>query len=82
MRNPSKMVGGVELCLELNPIPTRDAWRVQANLVCTGTPQRLIRTVAEGLLWRYGPAVECHGGRDSGCGRPAYGISPLGRGRH
>ena len=79
------MVGGVKLCLEPNPIPTRDAWRVQANLVHTRTQRphkRMSRTVFECLLWRYGSAVECHRVRDSGCGRPGYGISPLGGGHH
>ena len=35
-RNPSKMVGGANLSLESNPIPTREAQRAQTNLVCTG----------------------------------------------
>ena len=34
-RSPSKMVGGVKSSLESNPIPARDAWRAQTNLVCT-----------------------------------------------
>ena len=52
----SKVVGGAKSCLESNPIPARDARRVQTNLVCTRT-QRLhrdwARTVFECLLWRY-----------------------------
>ena len=34
-RNPSKMVGGVKLHLESNPLPTRYAQRAQINLVHT-----------------------------------------------
>ena len=36
------------------------------------------RTVIECLLWRYRSAVDCCGGRGSGCMRPGYGISHLG----
>ena len=36
-RSPSKMVGGAKSCLELNPIPTRNAQRAQTNFVCTRT---------------------------------------------
>ena len=36
-RSPSKMVGGVKLHLESNPIPARDAQRTQIYLVCTRT---------------------------------------------
>ena len=36
-RSPSKMVGGVKLHLESNPIPARDAQRTQTYLVCTRT---------------------------------------------
>ena len=32
-RSPSKTVRGVNLCLESNPIPARDAQRAQTNLV-------------------------------------------------
>ena len=39
-RSPSKMVGGVKSHLESNPIPTRNTWRDQTNLVHTRT-QRL-----------------------------------------
>ena len=45
-RSLSKMVGGEKLCLESNPIPARDAQRVQTNLVCTRT-QRPHRDWAE-----------------------------------
>ena len=36
-RSPRKMEGGAKLHLESNPIPTRDTWRVQTNLVLTRT---------------------------------------------
>ena len=36
-RSPSKMLGVVKSPLESNPIPTRDTWRAQTNLVCTRT---------------------------------------------
>ena len=52
-RNPSKTVGGENLHLESNPIPTRDTQRAQTNLVCTRTqrPHRdWDRTVFEHLL--------------------------------
>ena len=39
-------------------------------------------TMFECLLWRYGSALDCCRGRDSGCRRPGYGISPLRGGRH
>ena len=46
-------------------------------------PQRLrLRIVFECLLWRYGSAVDCCGGRSSVCSRPGYGISCLGGGHH
>ena len=79
----SRMVGGVKLHLESNPIPTRDIQRAQTNLVCTRTqrPHRdWDRTVFECLLQRYGSALDCFRGRDSGCSKPWYVISPLGRG--
>ena len=84
-RSPSKMVGGAKPCLESNPIPTRDSWRAQTNLVCTRTqiPCRdWARTVCECLLRRYGSAMDCCRGRGSGCSRPVCGIRSLGRGRH
>ena len=59
-RSPRKMVGGANLHLESNPIPSRDAQRAQTNLVCTRTqgPHRdRDRTVFEHLLWGYGSAV-------------------------
>ena len=69
-KSPSKVVGGAKSCLESNPIPARDARRVQTNLVCTRT-QRLhrdwARTVFECLLQKYRSAVACHRGRASGC---------------
>ena len=34
-RSLIKMVGGAKSCLESNPIPARDAQRVQTYLVCT-----------------------------------------------
>ena len=78
-RSPRKMVGGVNLCLESNSIPSRDAQRAQTNLVHTRTqrPHKdWDRTVFESLLWRYRSAVDCCMGRDSGCSRPEYDISP------
>ena len=30
-RSPRKMVGGAKLCLETNPIFTRDTWRAQTK---------------------------------------------------
>ena len=62
-KSPSKMVGGVKSHLESNPIPTRDTWRDQTNLVHTRTqrPHRYwTRTVFECLLQRYGSTVACH----------------------
>ena len=38
-RSPSKMVGGLNSCLESNPIPTRDAQGAQTNLVHTRKPK-------------------------------------------
>ena len=84
-RSPSKTVGGVNLWLESNPIPARDAQRAQTNLVDPETqrPHRdWERTVFEHLLWRYGSAVDCCRGRGSGFSRLGYGISPLGGGCH
>ena len=84
-RSPRKMVGGVKLCLESNSLPTRDAQRIQTNLMCTRTqrPHRdWTRTVSECLLWRCISAVACHRGRGSGCSWPGYGISSLGGGSY
>ena len=84
-RCPSKMVGGANLHLESNSIPTSDTKRAQTNLVCTRThgPHRdWDRTVFEYLLCRYGSAVDCHRDRGSGCSRLGYGISPLEEGLH
>ena len=36
-KHPSKMVGGVKLCLESSPIPARDTRRAQTNFVRTRT---------------------------------------------
>ena len=84
-KHPSKMVGGVKLCLESSPIPARDTRRAQTNFVRTRTqrPHRdWDRTVFECLLRSYGPTVNCCRGRGSGCSRPGCGISPLGGGHH
>ena len=79
-RNPSKMVGGANSCLESNPIPARDAKKAQTNLVRTRT-QGLHRdwdkTVSEHLPWRYRSAVDCHRDRGSRCSRLGYGINLL-----
>ena len=34
-RSPNKMVGGMNSCLESNPIPTRDTWRAQKKKSCS-----------------------------------------------
>ena len=84
-RCPSKMVGGVKLCLESNPLFARDTRRAQTNLVCARTqrPRRdWARTEFECLLWNYRLAVDCCRGRGSGCHRPGYCISPLGGDHH
>ena len=84
-RSPSMMVGGVKLHLESNPIPTRDTWKAETNLVCTRTqkPHRnWDRTVFKCLLERYGSVVDCCRHRGSDCSRPGYGISPLREGHH
>ena len=47
-----------------------------------GTRRDWGRTVFECLLWWYGLAVDCCRGRDSGCSRLGYGLSPLGGGHH
>ena len=39
-RSPSKTVGGVKSHLESNPLPTRDAQRVQTKLVHTRTQEK------------------------------------------
>ena len=36
-RSPRNMVRGAKSLLEINPIPTRDTWRAQTNLVLTRT---------------------------------------------
>ena len=41
-RSPNKMLGGLKLCLESNPIPTRDAQRAQTKpYTYQENPQRL-----------------------------------------
>ena len=74
--SPSKTVGGTKSHLESNPIPTRDAQKVQTK-PCVHRdpeiPQRLSQTclwVFEYLPWRQGSAVACCMGRSSGCRRP------------
>ena len=82
-RSPSKTVGGAKTHLESNPIPARDTWRAQTNLVRTKTqrPHRdWIRAVFGCLLRRYGSAVACRRGRCSGCSSPGCGLSPAGGG--
>ena len=84
-RSPSKTVGGVKSHLESNPIPATDAQRAQTYLAHTRTqrPYRdWDRTVSGCLLRRYRSAVDCCGGRGSGCSRSGYDISPLGGGHH
>ena len=39
-KSPIKTVGGANLHLESNPIPTRDTQRAQTNLVLTRIPHR------------------------------------------
>ena len=80
------MVGGANSPLKSNPISTRDAQRVQTNLVNTRTersPQRqteLCLSISYGCMgcWRYGLLQA----RGPGCSRLGYGISPLGGGCH
>ena len=67
-RSPSKMVGGMKSSLESNPIPARDAWRAQTNLVCTRT-QRPHRDQARTVF------VSCGG---TGQQQPATGAGSLG----
>ena len=58
----------------------------RAETLCVPGPRDLhrdwARIVFECLLWNYGSAVACLGGRGSGCSRPGYGISLLGGGCH
>ena len=81
-RSPSKMVGGVKLHLESNPIPNGDARRAQTKpCMHQETPHRLSQTcfwVFACLLQRQASTVACHRGRGSGCSRPQCGISLLG----
>ena len=85
-KHPSKTTGGAKLYLELNTIPSRDAWRAQTKPCSRQTPettQRLSQTcfcVFECLLWRHGSAVACHRGRGSDCcrlGSRSMWLSPL-----
>ena len=90
-RSPNKMVRGAKLSLESNPIPTRDAQRVQTNLVRTRT-QRL----KQNCVWKKNKKKPCVWvsleevrvssgllwGQVSGGSRHGYGISPLGGGHH
>ena len=75
-RSPSKMVGGVKLHLESNPIPARDTWRDKPKPCAhqePETPQKPSQTclwVFECLLQRYGSAAACHRDRGSGWSRP------------
>ena len=84
-RCPSKMEGRAKLCLETNPIPSRDAQKNQTKLVCIRTQRThrdWLRAVVECLLWRHSSAVGCCRDRDSGYSRPAYDINFLGGGHH
>ena len=71
-RSPCKTLGGENLHLESNPIPTRDAQRVQTNLVCTRTRRK------EQWPIRHWPrlAQECLGVSSGGVGQwwPAAGL--------
>ena len=68
-RSSSKMVGGAKLCLESNPIPTRDAQRAQINLMSTRT-QNPTETELELCF-----SVSCRG---TGQQWPAAGAGALG----
>ena len=76
-RSSSKMVGGVNSCLESNPIPARDVQRAQTNLVCTRTqgPHRDRDRTVE--VW-----VSLLQGQGFWVQQIWYGISPLGRGHY
>ena len=69
---PRKRIGGAKSCLESNPIPTRDAQRVQINLVHTRT-QRPMETetglclsVSCGGMGQQWPATGALGAADPG----------------
>ena len=68
-RKPSKMVGGVKLSLESNPIPARDSEGSNKTLCIPGPrdPTDTVPDLCLSLLQRYGSAVACHRGRGSGC---------------
>ena len=44
-RSLSKMLGGVKSLLESNPLPPRNAQRVQTKLVCTGNQEKGAETL-------------------------------------
>ena len=84
-QRPRKMVGEVKLCLESNPVPARTFKGLKQTLFAPGPrdPHRdWDRTVLECLLRNYGIAVDCRRGKDSGCSRPGYGLSPPGGSCH
>ena len=68
-RKPRKMVGGVKLSLESNPIPARDSEGSNKTLCIPGPrdPTDTVPDLCLSLLQRYGSAVACHRGRGSGC---------------
>ena len=74
-RSPIKMIWGAKVCLESNPIPTRDAWRAQTK-PCVHQDPETPKRVRQTCLWmsacflrRHGSAVACHGGRGYACSR-------------
>ena len=74
-RSPCKTLGGANLHLESNPIPTRDAQRAHTNLMSTRTRRK------ERWPIRHWPrlAQECLGVSSGGMGRwwPAAGLGAL-----
>ena len=75
-RSPSKMVGGAKSCLELNPIPARDAWRAQTKTSVHQDPETpLLSQTYLSLLWRYGSAVASY--RDRGLGEVTWVMEPV-----
>ena len=84
-QSPSKIIEGTKPHLESNPIPARNTWKAQTNLVHTKTQRSdrdRARTMFGCLLWRYGSTVACCRGKGSGCSRPGHVISTLGGGLH
>ena len=83
-RSPNKTIGGA-IMFRIKP-HTHQRSTEGSDKCCAHWTQRphrdWDRTVIECLLWRYRSAVDCCGGRGSGCMRPGYGISPLGGCRH